>query len=85
MYAWKSTKKEVIIIGTRKKQRQQLRRELEAYREAGLKLWLNGRPSGPDKIAEQCIISEANEYMRDFVRDEQEQIIGIGFDFINRH
>lgn len=76
---------EVSKIENRKKQKRMLRRELEAYKEAGLKLWLNGRPSRPESIIDQCLVNEKSEYMRDFVRDEEEKIIGIGFDFINNN
>lgn len=47
-----------------------------------MKLWLNGKPSTPSDIMHQCMIREEEEYMRDFVSDDDDHIIGIGFDYI---
>ena len=46
-----------------------------------MKLWLNGKPSTPSDIMHQCMIQE---YMRDFVSDDDDHIIGIGFDYIKK-
>ena len=49
-----------------------------------MKLWLNGKPSTPSDIMHQCMIREEEEYMRDFVSDDDDHIIGIGFDYIKK-
>lgn len=33
---------------------------------------------------DQCMIREEEEYMRDFVSDDDDHIIGIGFDYIKK-
>ena len=69
-------------IGSRKKRKHRLQKELNA--RAGMKLWLNGKPSTPSDIMHQCMIREEEEYMRDFVSDDDDHIIGIGFDYIKK-
>lgn len=59
-----------------------LKKELESYQEAGVALWLDGRPSTPKKIAKAHKIAEDGVYMRDYVEDEKGEIKGIKFDFI---
>lgn len=49
-----------------------------------MKLWLNGKPSTPSDIMHQCMIREEEEYMRDFVSDDDDHIIVIGFDYIKK-
>lgn len=71
-------------IGSRKKRKHRLQKELNAYARAGMKLWLNGKPSTPSDIMHQCMIREEGEYMRDFVSDDSDRIIGIGFDCIKK-
>ena len=69
-------------IGGRKKRKHQLHKELKAYAKAGMKLWLNGKPSTPSDIVHHCMVREEGAYMRDFVSDDKVNIIGIGFDDI---
>ena len=69
-------------IGSRKKRKHQLHKELKAYAKAGMQLWLNGKPSTPCDIMHHCMIREESEYMRDFVSDDDDNVIGIGFDDI---
>ena len=71
-------------IGSRKKRKHRLQKELNAYARAGMKLWLNRKPSTPSDIMHQCMIREEEEYMRDFVSDDDDHIIGIGFDYIKK-
>ena len=73
-----------VTIGSRKKRKHRLQKELNAYARAGMKLWLNGKPSTPSDIMHQCMIREEEEYMRDFVSDDDDHIIGIGFDYIKK-
>lgn len=64
------------------KNRQRLRKELKAYEKAGLQLLLDGQPSSVKAIARACSVKEEGTYMRDYIRDEAEEIIGISFDLI---
>ena len=63
-------------IGSRKKRKHRLQKELNAYARAGM--------STPSDIMHQCMIREEEEYMRDFVSDDDDHIIGIGFDYIKK-
>ena len=54
-------------IGSRKKRKHRLQKELNAYARAGMKLWLNGKPSTPSDIVQHCIVREEGAYMRDFM------------------
>ena len=60
----------------------QLYQELERYDEAGVSLWLDGKPSDPESIARACTAREENNYMRDYYSNERNEIYGIGFDKI---
>lgn len=70
------------IESRKKRRRRQLYTELNAYTKAGMKLWLNGKPSTPSDIVNHCMVCEEEEYMRDFVSEDGKNIIGIGFDHI---
>lgn len=69
-------------IKKKKTRRENLCRELQEYEKAGISLWLNGMPSTPKEIAKACTIGEEDRYMRDYMRDEEDGIKGIGFDKI---
>ncbi|MDO5423405.1 MAG: hypothetical protein Q4F41_06735 [Eubacteriales bacterium] len=58
--------------------------ELQCYYQEGLRLWLNGRPSNPRQIARACATGEECSYMRDYVQDDEDEIIGIGFDHVRQ-
>jgi len=57
-------------------------KELQQYKKSGIELLLNGQPSTPEEIAKACIIKEESKFMRDYIRGESDQILGIGFDFV---
>lgn len=59
-----------------------LKRELKAYRESGIALFLNGKPSTPKSIAMACTIAEGGGYMRDYTEDEKGHIAQVNFDFV---
>lgn len=59
-----------------------LKRELQVYREEGIALYLNGKPSSPKSIAMACTIAEGGGYMRDYTEDESGRIARVDFDFI---
>lgn len=67
-------------IKKKKTRRENLYQELKEYEKAGISLWLNGLPSTPKEIARACSIGEECRYMRDYIRDEEEEVLGIGFD-----
>ncbi len=70
-------------MGKKKYKDEKLCRELEAYRNAGVGLTLNGRPSTPKKISQACRVSEKKgTYMRDYVRNEDGEVETLGFHFI---
>ncbi len=58
----------------------ELYRELTRYQEAGIPLWLNGKPSTSYRIASS--VREKTDYMRDYYMDSKNEICGIGFDRI---
>lgn len=57
-------------------------RELRQYQKTGIRLLLNGQPSSPEEIARVCTFREDRCYMRDYIRDDSNEIWGIGFDFV---
>ena len=59
-----------------------LYKELEGYQNAGLSLWLNGKPSTSYGIANY--VREESDYMRDYRLDENHKICGIAFDRIGK-
>lgn len=59
-------------------------KELQGYCREGIRLWLNGRPSNPRQIARACSTGEECDYMRDYIRNEKDEIVGIGFDRIDK-
>ena len=60
-------------------------RELQTYYREGIRLWLNGRPSNPRQIARACAAGEECSYMRDYIRNENDEIIGIAFDHVSQY
>ncbi|MBQ0000528.1 MAG: hypothetical protein KBT01_03185 [Clostridiales bacterium] len=62
-----------------------LKEELEAYRECGIALYLDGCPSDPRSIAKACMIAEDGGYMRDYTEDERGRIAMVSFDFIRNN
>lgn len=65
-----------------KREKEQLRYELEAYSSQGIQLLLNGRKSTPKRIEKAYRIAEEGEYMRDYIQDEKGKIKGLSFDFV---
>ena len=59
-----------------------LYRELTEYQQAGVSLWLNGKPSNSFRIA-NCVREETG-YMRDYHMNEDNEICGISFDRIRK-
>lgn len=58
------------------------RLELDKYVENGVSLWLNGRPSTPEKICRAHRVAENISYMRDYVRDDSGKLTRLGFDSV---
>ena len=48
-----------------KKQKDDFRKELDAYQAQGISLWLDGEPSSPKEIWKAHKIAEDISYMRD--------------------
>lgn len=59
-----------------------LYRELTEYQQAGVTLWLNGKPSNSFRIA-NCVREETG-YMRDYHVNRENEICGISFDRIRK-
>lgn len=68
----------------RKKKDEALRRELEAYKEKGIMLWLDGSPSTPGKIVKAHVVAEDGVYMRDYVQNERGEVERLEFDFVKK-
>ena len=74
--------KEMFEQRKKKVMKSKLYKELEGYQNAGLSLWLNGKPSTSYGIANY--VREESDYMRDYRLDENHRICGIAFDRIGR-
>lgn len=59
-----------------------LYKELNEYQQAGISLWLNGRPSTSFGIA--SYVREETDYMRDYHMNQANEVCGIGFDRIRK-
>lgn len=66
----------------KKKAMKPLKAELKVYREQGVDLYLNGKPSSPKFIARACAVAERGGYMRDYTEDDNGRIARVSFDFI---
>lgn len=66
----------------KKEQRDSFRRELDEYAQSGISLWLNGRPSTPERICRAHRVAENVSYMRDYVRDDSGMITRLEFDSV---
>lgn len=66
----------------KKEQRDSFRRELDEYAEKGVSLWLNGRPSTPERICRAHRVAEDVSYMRDYVRDDFGKLTRLEFDAV---
>lgn len=53
------------------------------YYDAGVELWLDGRKSNPDEVTDACMAYEGSDYMRDYISDEEDSILAIGFQKIH--
>lgn len=73
---------EFISYQERWKQYEGLLRELLAYQNKKIDLFLNGKQSTPYEITHACMIAEKGEYMRDYIGDDNGKLIQISFDRI---
>ena len=62
--------------------RRKLTLELEDYEKKGISLYLDGRPSSPDRIARACQLAEDGAYMRDYTMDADGKVARVEFDYI---
>jgi len=60
----------------------ELCKELRSYRRAGIQLWLEGLPSTPEEITKACYTMEGKNYMRDYIRNTNEEVTDIAFDLV---
>lgn len=75
----------IIDFFSKKEQKQKyvkLTKELREYKNKQVNLYLEGRDSTPQEIANACVIMEEGSYMREYVGNEDGIIIEIRFDKI---
>lgn len=65
-----------------KKQKHNLRKELETYEKQGISLWLDGVPSTPKEIQKAHRVAEEGCYMRDYVHDDHGCLTRLEFDSV---
>ena len=63
-----------------------LKHELSEYKENGVHLYLQGRPSNPFKIAKVCsrVCETGISYMREYTYDDDGKVTEINFNRIRR-
>ena len=59
-----------------------LAEELHEYRVQGTALFLNGRVSNPEEIAQACILCEDAQYMREYITDRCGHVFGLDFTYV---
>lgn len=59
--------------------------ELEIYQDRGVSLWLEGTRSTPIQVMEACLAKETNSYMRDYVQNDEGEIVQLRFDKIKEY
>ena len=67
-----------------KKQKDDFRKELDAYQAQGIPLWLDGEPSSPKEIWKAHKIAEDISYMRDYVPDSYGRLLRLEFDAVKK-
>ena len=67
-----------------KKQKDDFRKELDAYQAQGISLWLDGEPSSPKEIWKAHKIAEDISYMRDYVPDSYGRLLRLEFDAVKK-
>ncbi|MBR6638414.1 MAG: hypothetical protein IKK96_06090 [Lachnospiraceae bacterium] len=75
----------IIDFFSKKEQKQKyikLTKELREYKNKQVNLYLEGRDSTPQEIANACVVMEEGSYMREYVGNEDGIIIEIRFNKI---
>ena len=67
-----------------KKQKDDFRKELDAYQAQGIPLWLDGEPSSPKEIWKAHKIAEDISYMRDYVPYCYGRLLRLEFDEVKK-
>lgn len=57
---------------------------LSYYKKQGVKMYLDGELSSPEKIAEVCCVKEKGIYMPDYVISEKGQLSEVRYDQIKQ-
>ncbi len=55
-------------------------KQLCSYEKRGITLWLDGIRSTPLQVVEACIMKEGNDYMPDYVQDDNGTLYQLRFD-----
>ena len=53
--------------------------ELQNYEKQGISIWLEGLPSNSAEVSEAMCVREDNNYMRDYVMDENGKLKELDF------
>ena len=63
----------------------EMKKELEEYRQKGIKISMEGKNILPRHMAQRCCLEKNSDYMRDYVIDDNGKLIEIGFNRISRY
>lgn len=63
----------------------QLKEELDNVSFSGVSLKMCGNLANSHSIASMCVFREDNDYMRDYIRDEQGCVAELNFDSLERY
>ena len=78
------TQRNISQLHRLKKYPRSLEKELKDFRDAGIRLYLNDKPSTPRAIAHACHVAEQGGYMRDYSEGEKGRISRVNFRFIKQ-
>lgn len=70
------------MVKKEKKENRRFRKELNAYAQIGVSLYLDGSPSTPRKIEKAHRVAEEHTYMRDYIADGKGKLIRLEFDTV---
>lgn len=72
----------ICMVKKEKKENRRFRKELNAYAQIGVSLYLDGSPSTPRKIEKAHRVAEEHTYMRDYIADGKGKLIRLEFDTV---
>ena len=60
-----------------------MKKELETYERRGIVISLEGEKINAEKVAHMCCLEGHRDYMRDYVMDDDDRLIEIGFNKVS--